>query len=402
MKIIKILEKQAQVYKNILSDKLKDVKTLSEVYMYHSTIFKDFYSHAFKPMTDGERIKNVKSGEVNEMIERISIDIDIAHSQLDDISNRISESYNSNQDFKTGLKNRVEYLTSLLSDVNILLEEENEESIIFKDSLSNYDFVDKNFGSGMLANISTSEGIAILSIDKDEDITSHTTNIKVSGNGEAGNYHVIKKVFIETADSDYNIYAKEKSEEDPKNNPLHIADNQASTWFEYQMLGISNANRTKYRLDWGTANSIREELSLRVIIELDKIYEMNWIDITPYVPEKSNTTPILYSVKISTDGSQYVSVYENEVINENINLVPQASIKSTKLLSQGILSFPPTKAKFVEIIFKQDSSYNELLGTEYYTKTVKVDGEVITSEIIDPQFVPKEVIDGPVGIYLIK
>lgn len=409
MDITKILEKQAGVYRSILSERLKDTKSEADVYREHSTVFKNFYSNAFKPMVDNERVKDITSDKIEEVLAKISTDVEIAHDQINDISDKISALYNANQDYKTGLKNRTEYLSSLLSDVNIMIGEDDNNSMVFKDSLSNYNFIDKDFSGGRMVNISTSEGIAILAMENDENITEKAKEIKIGGNGDPGNYYVVKKVNIETANSEYDIYAKQKSDEDPKDNADHIIDSEPSTWFEYQKIGISDKDKTKYGIKWGNANKIREDLSLRITVELDKSSDINWIDITPYVPEKQNEGPIIYSVKLSMDGSQFINIYESDA-EQSISIIPQNNlgdnlfdqIKSTKLLSQGILCFPKTKAKFIEIILKQTVPYHELLGTEYYRKTIKVDNEVIASQIVDKQLIPKAIIDGPPGIYKVE
>lgn len=408
MDIIKILREQSKVYKDLLKDKISKVKNKNEVYQIHSTLFKDFYSHAYKPIMNKDVTKGKLSLEkIEEAFDRMKSDIGVSYSQLDEISNDISKSYNSNQDYKTGLRNKINYLSNMVSDINIMLEDEDEDSVVFKDSLCNYDFIDKEYSSGKIANISTSNGVATLAINKEENITKEYKDIKISGNGELGNYKIIKKVNITTASGRNDIHARHMSSENPKNNPGSVVDLNASTWVEYQKIGIPADVREKYKFDWGYAEEIRDDLSLRINIELDKERTINLIDISSYIPGKSNAYPILYSIKYSTDGSHYEEIPNQKDLGKRITLSSRAHQEQIMLndssqgsfTSQGEITFSPIKTKFIEIILKQDTPYDELLGDYYYVKTIKNDTEIVSQSIISKELVPSYIVKSPPGLY---
>lgn len=411
MNILKILERQSIYFKNKLNSLLSEAKSKSDIYKAHSSVFKEFYSRAFKPLSEKQELHELNSEIMNDIMEKTTVDIDIAHFQLNNISKRISKSYNSNQDFKTKLKNKIQQLNNILSDIKLMIDETEQNTVVFKDSLSNYNFIDKEFSSGTLANISTAEGIATLAISDDENLSAYVVDVKVSGNGETGNYHTVKKVKVETENSNYDTYIKEKSLDNAKDDPKVIVDSNPSTWFEYQKLYAPIEYRKKYKLDWGTANKIKDNLTLKITIELDKVRDINLIDITPYIPEKSRSKVTLCSVKISEDGTVYKTIYENKEEVENaISTISSTNIntplfnkkENIKLVSQGTLIFPVTKGKFIEVILKQTVPYRELLGTEYYKRTIESNDQVIKEEIIETDLVPKHILDGPPGKFKVE
>jgi hypothetical protein len=406
MDILKTLSEQAENYQKIMEERIENLKNRSEVYKEHSSVFKDFYSHAYKPIIGKSKGEKLNSKDVQETLDRIKSDIDVSHSQVGEISGDISDAYNSTQDYKTGIKNKIKYLTGLLSDINLMMDEE-ANSVVFKDSLSNRNFIDDDFTNSNKANIATSEGIATLSTVRDENISQHISKVTVGGDGEKGNYHIVKKVNISTASTEYDIQAKLKSEENPKDDEGAIADSNPSTWIEYQKIGIRPEDKERYILDWGSAKEIGDDLSFRINIELDKVRAINWIDISQYIPEKCNASPLIYTVRTSKDGSNFTPIYSKEAINQSINMVPQEYMEedilnrdhNIKLSSQGVLSFSPVEAKFIEVILKQPIAYGEMVGDYYYTKTIKTGDEVVSKTIISKDMVPESILEGPPGIY---
>lgn len=409
IKQIDILRKQAEVFKEEMANKLENAKTESDVYEIHSTTLKEFYNKSFRPMTTTDSVKDINSSKMDDVTTKIVSDIDIIHDEIARVNAELSESYNANQDYRTGIKNKISYLGTIISDVNIMLEETQEDSIVFKDSLSNYSFVDSSFSNGVQATIATSEGIAFLSISSDNNLSNQIHKIKVNGNGEVGNLHNIKKISVgPELNNDFDVYAKFKSDENKYDDPISIIDNEPSTWMEYQKLGLIDDIKNTYRISWAEAEPIKDELLLRVDIELKREQSINWINITPYIPLKSKSNIRLYSVKVSTDGSNYSSVYKDmPIIDKEISIVPQSysmenvfsNDSSGKAISQGALSFPDIKAKYIEVVLKQTKPYDELLGTYWYYKTLGNKNQV--KEVMSESTVPSFVKEGPPGIYKI-
>jgi hypothetical protein len=291
MQIINLLKRQAQVYIDMFQNMLASAKTRADIYRAHATTMSEFYNHVFRPTLSKNQIREFDVEKTNSIMDAIKTDIDVAYSELDQVSNRLQDAYNTNQDYRTNVKNRIQYLASIISDLNIMTGESNEQYIMFKDSLANYDFIDKNFSTGKQASISTSEGIAHLAISSDKLVTENVAEVKVNGDGTAGNYHVVKKVNIETVSGEYDIYAKYLSEDDPHDNVLAISDDQPHTWYEYQKVGFDEAlKNTRYNVEWAIANKMHDELTLKIDIKLQNVSEINWIDISPYIPEQSRAS----------------------------------------------------------------------------------------------------------------
>lgn len=411
MRLLNILRSQAEVYRDIFEKKLMDAKSSGDIKMAHAEALRGFYTRAFKPTLDGYTRSSIDSSSMNDMMDKASTDICVAYEQIDKISDEISDAFNSNQEYKTSLRNRVEYLSSIVEDINLMAEENLNNTVVFKDSLTSYDFIDRGYGQGTLANISTAEGVAYLSVSRDENLNALVQSIKVSGNGTSGNYYTTKKVNIESFNDAFNSYIKYKSDEDAHADPLAISDNEASTWYEYQMLGIEPSSKTTYRIGWGNADKIEDELVLKVDIELKKVSDINWMDIIPYMPERSKANITLYSVRVSEDGSNYSPIYKGEpIINKSIYSISQSYDKESlfskdnlaKFTSQGVLNFPRTKAKFIEVILKQTKPYDESLGAIVYTKYLISGGKEINKGIIEEQMVPAFIVQGPVGKYKIS
>lgn len=410
--LMKILEKQADLFRRRLYEELKTSKTLEEIYAIHSSLLGQFYHRALKPLSTEDFMVNIDSTKMTHTMENIQTDLAIAHEQANIFGEEVNTAFTANRDYRTGLRNRVEYLSGLAADIGMMTEEDDRaSSILYKDSLTSYSFLDQTFGSGTTANISTAEGVAYLGVDNSEDINEKIKEIRISGNGSPGNYQLIKKINLTTFHEDYDIHAKFKSDELAHDDPDAISDGESNTWFEYQLLGVDQDFRSRHGLTWGGADPIRQNLTLRILIELEEACDINWIDITPYIPEKSRSNITLHSARISTDGSNYNSVFPGQdVINQEIHGIPQTHLKQDlfdqagegKFISQGILSFPTQHGKFLEIIFQQNSHYAENLGTTYYER-ITLQGERITGrQLISAQQVPSYIVEGPVGRYRIN
>jgi hypothetical protein len=410
MNLISLLRKQAEMYRTLLEEKVESAKIKTDIYRSHSTILKEFCTHAFKPTTSRNTIREFNMDKTEDLLDTIKTDIEMTYGELDGISSTLQEAHNTNKDYKTSVRNRVEYLSSIISDLNIMSKSSSQESITFKDSLTNYDFIDKDFSVGTCVDIATSEGIAYLHISDDKIVSSDGSEIKVNGNGTAGNHHVVKRVNIQTANSEYDVYIKYNSDDDAHDAVSTIIDNQSNTWFEYEKVGFAEASQ-KYDTAWAVANETHDDLTLRVNIKLKEIEEINWIDIESYIPEKSRSSIKVYSIYVSEDGSEFTPIYKDRaIIDEELNLIPQRYLSDNifdsdtiaKFASSGVFNFPTVNAQYIEIIFKQDKPYDEYIGHTYYKQiNISNTGERI-EQIIPEQSVPSYIINAPVGTYQLE
>jgi hypothetical protein len=404
MNIIKLLSQQSDVYKSRLEKSLVSSTIDADIYKAHTTAVVEFYNHAFKPTVELKKLDVFNAGYTKDVIDSLATDMSVAYSQLNNVSEAIQESYNSNQDYKTSIKNRVSALSSIVSDVNLIGGDDSQLSVTFRDSLSNYDFIDKGMSTGTISNISTSEGVAYLALKSNENITSSIEKVTISGNGTIGNSNIVSRVNIKSISEDYDIYAKYVSEDNSHSNLNTVIDSEANTWIEYQRLGFDNKFiQCKYDTEWNEAKKVGDSLYLTIKLKLKSPEELNWIDITPYIPEKSRSRVNIYSIKVSKDGSIFTPIFKDyDIINKDIHTIPQIynSLVSSeytpiaKFASQGIFNFASTVAQYIEIILKQEQPYNELLGHTYYTE---VNGEI--SNIVPKQNVTEDIINGPIGKY---
>jgi archaellum component FlaC len=410
MDLISLLKRQAEMYKAKLEEKIGAAKTKTDIYKAHSSTLNEFYSHAFRPTVDSGEMREFDIEKTEEIMNDIKTDVDIAYGELEGISSVLQNAYNTNKDYKTSVKNKIQYLSSIVSDLNIMTRETTQSSITFKDSLANYDFIDKDFSVGTNADIATAEGIAYLHISSDTLANSDGTEIKINGNGTEGNYHVVKRVNIETANADYNVYIKYESDDDAHDQPAVIIDTQPQTWFEYEKVGFKEATQ-RYDTDWAVASEIHDDLTLRVNIKLKASQEINWIDIESYIPEKSRSSIKVYSIYVSEDGSEFIPIFKDRaIINSEVNLVPQRYLNDqvfnsdtvAKFASSGVFNFPKVSAQYIEIVFKQDKPYDEYIGNTYYKEiNILSTGETF-EHTIPAQAVPSTIINSPIGKYQLE
>jgi hypothetical protein len=276
----------------------------------------------------------------------------------------------------------------MATDFNLMANESEPNVVYFKDSFTDYSNVDTTISSGAIVNISTSEGIATLARTKSTDCESKAKVTVVAGNGDAGNYYVAKRTQVSTDDGSIVINAKYVSDDGAHDDPAAIIDGRPDTWFEYQLVNISDADKaiTKgYDIDWARGKEYGDKLRLRIVIDLVNVQDVNWIDINPYIPEKSNGRVYIYSIKTSADGIDYDSVSDGTtILNSEISRISHTYDKdkifvgnvysNEKIASQGTFWFPPRKTRFIEIVMDQDQPYTDTVGHTYYEKVITKEG----------------------------
>jgi hypothetical protein len=370
-----------------MENELQDAATEEEKNAIISKTLRRFFERVGKPLTIARRAEYGHLPyleDYNTTAQEIVNDVSVAYSELEHIGDFISEAFNYNQNEKTKLKNRISTLSSMATDFNLISNESENNVVYFKDSFTNYNNVDTSTSAGTVVNISTSEGIATLARLSSVDCNTRASIKIIAGNGEAGNYHIARRTQVISDDGDTIIRAKYISDDDAHDDPMAIIDNRPDTWFEYQMINASDSSKTVtrgYDIKWAKGKEYGDKLRLRIIIDLGSTQNINWINVNPYIPEKSSGTVYVYSIKTSVDGIDYESIKDNiTTLNSEINRVPHTYDKdkifvgniqyNDKSSSQGTFCFPPRSARYIEVIMDQDQSYMETIGHTYYEKTM--------------------------------
>jgi hypothetical protein len=178
------------------------------------------------------------------------------------------------------------------------------------------------------------------------------------------------------------------SDQVPNDKPEAILDGRPDTIFEYEMVNTDASNIINiakgYDFSWVKGAKQGDKLRLKVVIELNEVEDINWININPYNPPFSTGKVTVYSIRTSADGFDYQALYDggSYIINSEINTTPQTyradaifdgsnSFTDSKFAGQGVWAFPTRSAKYVEVVFDQNESYEEKIGHTYYLKVKK-------------------------------
>jgi hypothetical protein len=380
-----LIELQLMTLTQAMKDEIQDVSTEEDKDGVESKTFRRFFMNVGKPLMIARKAEYGHLPYIedyNATNKEIANDIDIAYIELENIGTSISEAFNYAQNEKTKLKNRINMLSSMATDFNLMATESDSNVVYFKDSFTDYSNIDTTISAGTTINVSTSEGIATLARDKSVDCNTKAKIVVLAGNGDAGNYYVAKRTQVTTDDGSIIVNAKYLSDEGSHDDPAAIIDGRPDTWFEYQLVNFNDKDKSTtngYDIEWAKGKEYGDKLRVRIVIDLGSVKEINWIDINPYIPEKSNSRVYVYSVKISDDGIDYDSIKEGvTILNSEVNRISHTYDKdkifvgnvydNDKIASQGTFWFPPKKTRFIEIVMDQDQPYSEYVGHVYYEK----------------------------------
>ena len=416
-----ILERQADWLFKKAYEQLGDKATEEEVSALVAETIKRYYTNLGRPLmvkrkAEPGHLPFVE--EYNDTIDEISEDIAIIFNETEKIGDYLADYFNYAQSEKMRMEQRIRGLTGLTSDLNLIANDNTENSMYFRDSFDDSTSIETSMIMGEPAQVSTAEGIVTLSRDNTVNRSVNAKIKTIQGNGEYGTYHLIRDVKIVEKDGTVKATGAFISDQTANDKPNAILDGNPATIFEYQMVNtkaddIWNVAKG-YDFDWAQGAEQGDKLRLKITIELDKIVDVNWININPYHPPLSRGKVTVYSIRTSEDGFEYLPLYEggNYVINSEINTTPQTyrvdaifdgsnDFTESKFSGQGIWAFPTRKTKYVEIVLDQNESYEEKIGHIYYQKVKKDrDGNYIgkpyrVREVEIPDYIRKS----PAGTY---
>lgn len=404
----RILELQSDYFYKRAKKELGEVASEEELAAYANEYLTSFYRNLGAPLLQ-ERL--AESGQVpikedfEQTMDEIVADLGILYEEVEQGAKFLKDTFNYAQSERKRLLSRVSGLNALVGDLNLIAHENKDGNLYFKESFESKDVVDEGYmiEGVSKAQISAKEGILTLARTGTVNLSTTAKVSKVEGNGEAGTEHVARRVQIlddKKQLKTVNVFINE-NEELKNDDPSSVLDFRPDTIFEYQMVNVPNEFVIKhkgYDFEWVKGKKEGELLRLRMVIELAEESDVNWINVNPYYPANSTGRVRVYSIKTSVDGFDYKGLYDDEgfILNTSLNETPQTyrvddlfdgsnNYEEAKFTGQGVWSFPTRKAKYIEIVFDQEDSYEELIGQSVYYKKTTVDGGIETrTQIPEP------------------
>lgn len=388
---------------------LGEATTDAEIRVYANDYIKSFYQSAGGPLL---LLRPAESGHVpfkedfEQSMEETIEDLNILYTDSENAAEFLQESFNFAQTERKRMLSRISGLNALVGDLNLIAHENKDGNLYFKESFDSKDNTEETqvLPNVSKAQIATTEGV--LTLSRIDTVNASLTAMvrKVEGNGTAGTGHVARRIQVTDEKKqvvDTNVFINEN--ESLRNDDIQaILDYRPDTIFEYQMVNVPNEFIKKYKgynFEWVKGKETGEKLRLQLVIELAKLEDINWININPYYPVNSTGKVRVFSIKTSEDGFDYKGLYEDKgyILNNELNETAQTyrvddlfdgknDFDKAKFAGQGVWSFPTRKAKYIEIVFDQLASYQELIGQAvYYKNTTLLNGQTIRTQIEEPK-----------------
>lgn len=405
----KILELQSDyLFKKAKKD-IGEFTSEAELRDYANTFLRSFYSAVGGPllqkrMAESGHVPFAEDFEMN--TEEVAEDLSILYSENETASQFLQDSFNYAQSERKRLLSRVNGLNSLVGDLNLIAHENKDGNLYFKESFESKETVDEEAALPNIskAQVSVTEGVLTLARNNTVNLSLNATVRKTEGNGEAGTSHVARRIQVVDARKqvvEQNVFLN-SNDELKNDNPNSLLDARPDTIFEYQTVNVPNEFVKKFKgydFQWVKAKEEMQKLRLQLVIELNEMSDVNWLNINPYYPVNSTGKVKVYSIKTSEDGFEYQGLYTDKgfVLNNELNEVPQTyrvddlfdgknEFDKAKFAGQGVWSFPTRKAKYIEIIFDQVDSYKELIGQSvYYKRTILSNKQEIITQVPEPK-----------------
>lgn len=417
-----ILERQASYLFDRAHELLGEQATDEEVLSLVNETIRRYYVNLGRPLTvrrEAEEGHLPFIEDYNETIHEMTEDMGIIFNEVEKLGDYLADYFNYAQSEKMRLQHRIRGLTGASNDMYLIANDTAGNSIYFRDSFDDSKSIESSMIMGNPAQVATQEGVVTLSRKKSVNRSKDAKVKSIQGNGSEGTHHLVRRSIVETRDQKETV-VNYVSEQIPNDNAEAVLDGRPDTIFEYQMVNAERDDiirRAKgYDFDWVRGKKENDKLRLKMTIELQESTDINWININPYHPPFSTGKVSVYSIRTSEDGFDYQGLYNNGsyVLNAELNTTPQTyradalfdgsnDFAASKFSGQGVWAFPTRKARYVEVVFDQVESYEELIGHTYYEriKTYE-DGNGNTTETrtrVPSIDVPKNIVDGSIGTY---
>jgi hypothetical protein len=407
---VQIFNRQRDYLKNKAKEKIGENASPTEVANFINEVMKRYYQNLGNPLFLARRA--IPEGipfydDYEENKKEVAEDLSILFAELNTIAKYLMDYFNYGQSEQKRLLSMMKGMHSLINDLQMLTQEENKNYVYWKESFQNYEQMDTVFTPvEMQAHLHTEQGVLTLQHTSSVNYSPSASIRTLEGNGEAGTYHLVRKVNQNENDENY-LYISTQTPNDAKES---LIDGSSDSVFEYQLCNVPESVKQDalyYDFEWAKGEQNEDLLRLRIVIELPTAKDINWININPFYSPNSPSTVNVYSIRTSKDGFSYDSLYGELVLNNRLNVTPQTyrleevfgssdKFEDAKFTGQGVWTFPTRTAKYIEIVLDQPTSYKELLGqTAYYRRLFTSDQWVR----IPRQDVPANIVDEKFGTY---
>ena len=375
-----------------------------------------------------ETLESVLNGPLyqNRMIDRGSIpfkeefqedmlliknDLDILTKENKLHSEFLKSSFNAVNSEKKRIMQRIDKLNSLTGDMFLLTDSESKNTHYITESFNDSSSLDTDFSMEGISkgSVQSEEGILTLERTSNKNLSQEARISHLTGNGKAGTDKLARKTTtLDRQGQAVEAYRFINHSDDKMHTRIEdVLDDKPDTLFEYQMINVPTSFKEKrrfYDFDWAKGEEEGETLRLKLIIELDREETINWLTLSPYYADDSSGRLLIHSIRTSTNGFDYKSLYKDTIIDTHINITPQTyrvgdiftgeTEEDTGFYQgKGVWSFPQRKARFIEFVIDQKESYKENIGQAVYYLVKNNEEEPIQVEE------PHELKDSPPGRY---
>lgn len=297
------------------------------------------------------------SSDHNTMMKQLQDDLVTLYSEAIYMTQDLSDNFQQVELERQGFDNRLQKLTDELKGISLGLAADRE--IIFRDYFVDHEQFAKDMVKLEPANLSAKEGLLTLARTESDEFNEYASITILSGNGFPGNTHIVRSI---------SSTLKFDGEEELHINLSDILDGNADTWFEYEIMEISDQGEAvteskgfEYQeaIDWITHGT--DPLRLVVQISLDKAKTMNWVSLSPFIPSDKGSTP---------------AVIEKIIIDDGQGTVYTTGQQETFDTEKGYL-FPRQKVSTIQIHLRQNTGYEVSMGHMYFKQINKETASIV-------------------------
>jgi hypothetical protein len=304
--------------------------------------------------------------DYNLLFSAIDKDLRILFAETGEIDKLISANFNTVIALREKLLDTERKVASKVGDFSLYANPSSGIGFFFGDGFNSSLHLD--IGSSLLSKteclLNQEEGVILLPLDGSPTKASVSKYIiNAASNGIAGN--------------------NQQADALPHNKIEVIGDGQPDSWFEYERVSQDVSSST---------------LILDLTLVLSEATIINHIHINPL--QFGTATPVFLSkVETSLDGAVYFSIKEEVPISDFMSEIEEEvftlSGKTSKYSGEGFYSFLPRRAKFIHLVFEQNSPYEienssgvsllryaiGIRDIDVYSRKFQKEGELISSLI---------------------
>jgi len=256
-------------------------------------------------------------------------DLIILYKEVNSLESFLVSNYNSLNTQASALRGRLRRIASNLGDFRLHATDNLGGATYFTDSFHNTDKIDydSKIYDEAICSVDIQTGIISLPINtsKTKKYTAEEISIGSGSNGTPGNNQELNALL--------------------RGELKTIIDSNADTWFEYERV---------------TNNPSSSPLILELKFKLDKDSIINTLNISSTAFATRNYSRIT-KLEVSIDGKEFTDVIgkipSSVFFEDTRDKVVVLNPASGKFSGASKIKIPPTKARYINIIFQQDDSY---------------------------------------------